>query len=106
MRIDPDSVDKNAYNFINPLLVDPKDNNTLYMPVGKRIARFDNIRKLEVVSSTSKLKTGWTFLDTITTPNISSGNVSYPPDITAIALTKSNPIFCIWVPTTEKFLEW
>jgi photosystem II stability/assembly factor-like uncharacterized protein len=91
MRIDPDSVDKNAYNFINPLLVDPKDNNTLYMPVGKRIARFDNIRKLEVVSSTSKLKTGWTFLDTITTPNISSGNVSYPPDITAIALTKKQP---------------
>lgn len=91
MRIDPDGVDKNLYNFINPLLVDPKDNNTLYMPIGKRIARFDAIRTLAVVNSTSKLKTGWTYLDSITTADYVSNGVSDPTNITAIAISKTQP---------------
>lgn len=91
MRIDPDGVDRNLYNFINPLLVDPKDHKTLYMPAGKRIARFDNIDKLEVVNSSSKMKTGWVFLDSITTASYSSGGTVFPAEITSIALSKAQP---------------
>ncbi len=88
MRIDPEGVDKDSYNFINPLLVDPKDNKTLYMPIGKKIARFDNIDRLEVVNSTNKLKNGWVFSnDTITTPNFQNEVTG----ITSIALSKSQP---------------
>lgn len=91
MRIDPDNINKNDYGFINPLLVDPKDHKTLYMPVGKKIARYDRIDQLEVVSSTSKLKTGWTFLDTITTGYYVSNSDTVFPRITAIAISKTNP---------------
>ncbi|MBK9299800.1 MAG: T9SS type A sorting domain-containing protein [Bacteroidetes bacterium] len=88
MRIDPDGVEKSVYSFINPLLVDPKDAKTLYMPIGKTIARFDNIHTLDVVSSTSKLKTGWKFFsDTITT--IPFDNVT--AKISAIAMSKTQP---------------
>ncbi len=97
-RIDPDSIDRNTYNFINQLYVDPNDNNTLYMGVGKRLGRLDQLNKIAVDNNTSKLNGAWVFSDSISTPNISATNLS---KITAIGISKS-PADVIYIGTNSR----
>lgn len=87
-RIDPDSINKNVYNFIHPIAVDTKEGHTLYLPIGKKVAFYKNIDKLPVENNSSKLKTGWTFInDTIKTSNIGTTTAK----ITSIAISNSFP---------------
>ena len=91
-RIDPDGIDKSQYNFINPLVVDPSENHTLYMPVAKRIARLNNVKNIEVYNDNTKFKSGWTFsADTITTRNFNTGNRIILPEVSTLAYAPSDP---------------
>ena len=90
-RIDPFGFEKADYAFINPFIVDPNNNNFLYMPIGKRIARLNNLNSLAVNNDYSQLKTGWTILsDTITTPNFGTANTTVA-EITSLAVSSNEP---------------
>lgn len=98
-RIDPYGYDKSMYNFINHLAVDPNTNNSLFMPIGKKLARLDNLSKIECNNSNEKLTTGWTFSsDTITTNKLANGTAA---EITYVALSKS-PANIAYLGTSNK----
>lgn len=99
-RIDPDGFDKSAYNFINYLGVDPNDNNCLFMPIGKRLARLDNLKKIDCNGDNNKLKTGWTISsDTIKTANVNSTTLS---EITTFAFAKSSTNHTMYLGTSNR----
>jgi len=88
-RIDPDGFKKDDYRFINPFIVDPNDNNIMYMPIGKKIARLNNLASIPVNNIYTPLKNAWTILtDSIKTSNPSS---TANAEITALAVSKSQP---------------
>ncbi|HNF72229.1 MAG TPA: sialidase family protein, partial [Chitinophagaceae bacterium] len=88
-RIDPDGFKKEDYQFINPFIVDPNNTNLLYTPIGKRLARLNNLNNIAVNNDYSQLKTGWDiFSDTITTLDPSSTNTA---EITNLAVSRSEP---------------
>jgi hypothetical protein len=88
-RIDPEGYKKEDYNFIHPFIVDPNDNNIMYTPIGKRIARLNSLRDLPLNNDTARLKNSWTiFSDTIKTPTYSDGAIS---EISALAISKNDP---------------
>lgn len=88
-RIDPAGFDKKDYDFINPLLVDPNDNNVMYLPIGKKLARLNNLATLSVNNNYNQLANAWTVLsDTITTAAL---NASTPARISTLAVSKSAP---------------
>ncbi|MBL7765310.1 MAG: T9SS type A sorting domain-containing protein [Chitinophagaceae bacterium] len=101
-RIDPAGYDKSMYGFINPFIVDPVDNNFLYLPIGKKLARLNNLRSIPINGDTSKLASGWTFFpDTITTPKLTSGSSSTEAEITAIAVSQ-NPAHTVYFGTSNR----
>jgi photosystem II stability/assembly factor-like uncharacterized protein len=98
-RIDPDGYDKSMYNFINHLAVDPNTSNTLFMPIGKKLARLSDVRKIKCDNDNTKLKTGWTIsTDTITTPKLSTNSAA---EITFVALSK-NPANIAYLGTSNR----
>lgn len=101
MRIDPVGTNKDSYTFINPLLV---SQNNLFLPVGKTIGIYKDIDKLEVVNSSSKLKTGWIYLnDTITTLSYVFRGDTIQPSITSIAISNTLPTI-LYIGTNNKEL--
>lgn len=93
-RIDPAGYDKSLYNFINQLTVDPSGNHTLFMAIGKRMARLNNLKNIPLVDDNNKLSSGWTVsADTIRSKPTTSGS---PAEITALAFAPSNPdiLYC------------
>ena len=102
-RIDPAGYTKENYNFINAFIVNPNDNNYLYMAFGKRIAVLNNLTTIPVVNDTSKLTTGWSFsTDTIKAANIGSSN-TIPAEITAFGISKT-PANVMYVGTSSKHI--
>lgn len=100
-RIDPAGFTKADYAFINPFVVDPNDANILYMPIGKKIARLNNLKSISVNNDYSQLKTGWTiFSDTIKTPKLVSRS-SEEAEITALAISKNQPNI-LYIGTSNK----
>lgn len=98
-RIDPDGYDKSMYNFINHLTVDPVGKNTLFMPIGKKLARLDQLSKIECNNDYSKLKSGWTIsTDTISTAKLSNGSAA---EITYVALS-INPANIAYLGTSNR----
>ncbi len=67
-RIDPIGAD--GYDFINPFVIDPNDNNVMYMPAGKRMWRNDDLSAIPLSNQWDSISTNWTwFPDTITASN-------------------------------------
>lgn len=88
-RIDPDGFTKNDYSFINPFIVDPNDNNIVYLPIGKKIARLNNLAQLSINNDYNQLKNSWTiFSDTIKTL---APSATTKATITSLAVSKSEP---------------
>jgi hypothetical protein len=85
-RIDPAEINKNQYNFINHLVVNPSNRNTLLMPIGKKIARLRNLNSIPINNDLNKLSGKWEYSDSISTGNI--GN--RPANITAIAISSTS----------------
>ncbi|MBP6624378.1 MAG: hypothetical protein KA198_04360 [Chitinophagaceae bacterium] len=101
-RIDPAGYDKSLYNFINPIVVDPKDNRYLYMPIGKKIARLNNLNEIETINNNDKLTTGWDVTkDTIPTKKFDANSAE--PEITALAIA-NNKANILYVGTNNRDL--
>ena len=100
-RINPEGYDKSIYNFINNLVVDPNDNNFLFMPIGKRLGRLNNLKSIECNDDNSKLKSGWTIsIDTINTGKLSNGAEA---EITTVAISKK-PSHVVYFGTSNRDL--
>lgn len=66
-RIDPVGAAKSDYQFINPLALDPSDQNILYLPAGKRFFRQSNLAAIALNGAWDSISLGWTlFPDTLT----------------------------------------
>jgi hypothetical protein len=100
-RIDPIGPSNEDYVFINPFVVDPNDNNILYLPAGKSLYRQSQLSTLPLPGNWDSISTGWfKFNDTINTLN--SGSASqYPAQITAIAVSK-NPANVVYIGTSNR----
>lgn len=89
-RIDPSGFTKDNYNFINFLTMDVTGNHTLYMPIGKKLARLDNVKNIEVINNNEQLNNGWTISkDTITSANLNNSSGIFPAEITTLAISPS-----------------
>jgi len=64
-RIDP--IGATGYDFINPFVLDPLDNNIMYMPAGNKMWRNDNLSGIPLSSQWDSISTNWVTLpDTLT----------------------------------------
>jgi hypothetical protein len=100
-RIDPIGPTKDDYTFINPLVVDPNDNNIMYLPAGKRLWRQNQLSTLPMTGTWDSIATGWFKLsDTITASN-TGNNLQFPAQITAIAVSKS-PANTVYIGTSNR----
>ncbi len=57
-RIDPIGGEK--YLFINPFVLDPTDNNTMYLAGGKYLWRNNNLRGIPLAGNNDSISFGWT----------------------------------------------
>lgn len=95
-RIDPDNKTKDDYSFINPLAVDPNNENYLYVPIGKKLFRLDNLSDIAINNDYSKLKSAWFEMpDSITTSDYTGSTTPTPAKISCLAISKkpSNIIY-------------
>lgn len=89
-RIDP--IGGYGYQFINPFIIDPNDDNLLYLAAGRHIFRNDQMRSIPMAGNYDSISYGWTmFTDSI--KNIR--------EITAIAVSK-NPANRLYFGTNSK----
>ncbi|HIA10661.1 MAG TPA: T9SS type A sorting domain-containing protein [Flavobacteriales bacterium] len=85
-RMDPiltDSTSTYDYLFINPFILDPSDNNVMYLAQFYHVWRNDNLNAIPLTNEWDTISTGWSELNT---PTISGSTY-----ITALACSKSNP---------------
>jgi len=90
-RIDP--IGGKGYQFINPYVLDPNNNNTMYLAGGKILWRNNALNTIPMNSNWDSISTGWTaFPDTVPVPNAR---------ITAIAVSK-NPANVLYYGTSSQ----
>ncbi len=95
-RIDP--IGGKGYLFINPYILDPNNNNVMYLAGGKNLWRNNNLNLITLVSPTSpsgwdSISTGWTmFPDTVPTSGAR---------ITALAVS-NNPANVLYYGTSNR----
>lgn len=77
-RIDPDQV-SGGYLFVHPFILDPEDNNIMYLPVGSEIWRNNDLSQLPLDNQYDKVTTNWVQLT----------NASTSGTITTIAASNS-----------------
>jgi hypothetical protein len=89
-RIDP--IGASGYEFINPFVVDPNDQNVMYLPAGRKIWRNSDLSAILLAGGWDSITTNWTVLpDTIAGTNV----------ITAIGITKT-PANRLYVGTDNR----
>ncbi len=99
-RIDPIGPVEGDYNFINQLVVDPNNDNIMYVPAGKKIYRQSDLRGIALTNAWDSISQGWTVLpDTITTTNITT---TRPASIVSIAVSKNNPANLVYIGTDKR----
>ncbi len=59
-RFDPIGPSKDDYRFINPFILDPADNNILYLCEGENLWRNNNLSAISLDGSWDTISTGWT----------------------------------------------
>jgi hypothetical protein len=80
-RIDP--IGGEGYQFINPYIIDPNNNNLMYLAGGKYLWRNDDLSGIPLNNSEDSISTNWVqWSDSIPFPN---GKIS------CLAVSKSNP---------------
>lgn len=93
-RIDP--MGAKDYMFINPLVLDPNNNNLLYVAEGSKVWRNDSVSYIPYISGYDSIKTGWKrFSDTVEFPNRS---------ISALAVSTNNPANRLYAGTNKSVL--
>ena len=90
-RIDPR--DATGYQFINPYILDPVDNNVMYLPAGRKMWRNNNLSEIPMVNNWDSIMINWvTFPDTC---------LPTQGEITAVACSKS-PAHTVYYGTDRK----
>lgn len=94
-RIDPAGAKESDYLFINPFILDPNNNNIMYVAGGTKIWRNSDLSQLSLDNKYDSVSTNWTYLpDTITFVNT---------QVTALAASKS-PANVLYYGTSKKRL--
>jgi len=91
-RMDP--ITNDIYLFINPFILDPSDNNIMYLPVTFSLWRNDDLASIPLVNEFDSISTGWTELT-----NIEPLTTSF---ITTIACSKNNPSHRVYYGTNSQ----
>lgn len=95
-RMDPIGPRKSDYDFINPLAIDPTDQNVLYVPAGRALYRQDRLDLIPLNNEWDSISQGWTrFPDTV----LASEGV-----ISAIAVSHKNPSHRVYLGTSTNRL--
>jgi hypothetical protein len=89
-RIDPIGPKRADYGFINPFVVDPNNNNILYLPAGKRLFRQNQLSTIPLTDLSDTIALGWTKM---------GDSTQY--DITAIAVSEK-PANVVYIGTTNR----
>ena len=89
-RIDP--IGGKNYLFINPYIIDPNNNNIMYLAAGKFLWRNDDLSGIPYAGNWDSISTNWVKF-----------NDSFPSAITAIAVSKT-PANRVYVGTTSQKL--
>lgn len=92
-RIDPIGADD--YRFINPFVLDPNDQNVMYLPEGPHIWRNSDLSQIPYTNTWDSITTNWTKL---------ADSIPGGADITSIGVTTSNPANRLYVGTNAKFI--
>jgi len=79
-RIDP--IGASGHEFINPFVVDPNNQNRMYMPAGRKIWMNSDLSGIPINNGWDSITTNWSML-----PDTVPGTLT----ITAIAMGKSSP---------------
>ena len=58
-RFDPIGPNKDDYQFINPFVMDPVDNNVMYLSVGEDLWRNDDLAAIPLDGAWDTISTGW-----------------------------------------------
>ncbi|MBK8556817.1 MAG: T9SS type A sorting domain-containing protein [Lewinellaceae bacterium] len=95
-RIDPIGPKKDDYFFINPLAVDPNDQDVLYLPAGRRLYRQSELGAIALTGEWDSIAQGWTqFPDTL---------LGIAGNISAIAVSQSNPSHRVYIGSSANKL--
>ncbi|MBK7936322.1 MAG: exo-alpha-sialidase [Lewinellaceae bacterium] len=97
-RIDPIGRKKDDYLFINPLALDPNDENVLYLPAGGRFYRQDNLGAIPLNNEWDSISTGWALFPDTLTPIIDENG---PHVFSAIAVSENNPVHRVYLGTSR-----
>lgn len=90
-RIDPIGPNPDRYQFINPLAIDPVDNNLLYLAAGKQIYRQNELGNIALTGAWDSIAQGW----------IAVADTTLDP-ISTIAVSRSNPAHRVYVGTERR----
>ncbi|MFN4080663.1 MAG: T9SS type A sorting domain-containing protein [Saprospiraceae bacterium] len=92
-RFDPADRRKNDYLFINPLAIDPLDENLLYLPAGRHLYRHNNLSAIPLLNQWDSTMVGWTkFPDTL---------VAQGGQFTAIGVSRGGTPHRLYVGTSQ-----
>ena len=92
-RIDPVGVPEGDYHFINPLVLDPNNNDLMYVACGRRLFRNDSLSHIPLSGNYDTISMGWsTYSDTLPSAAL---------DISAVTVSK-NPANIVWYGTTSR----
>lgn len=92
-RIDP--IGASNYLFINPFILDPTDQNIMYMAEGNKLWRNSDLSDIAIDNQYQKISTNW-FRFTDTLPS------TYK--ISALAVSSENPYYRLYIGTSSKKL--
>lgn len=101
-RIDPAGKETSDYSFIHPFAVDPNNENILYLPIGRKLYRLDNLKDIAINNQYGKLENTWTELsDSLTTLGYSINGNFTDSKISCLAISQS-PANVVYVGTNNR----
>lgn len=92
VRIDPASIDTNLYEFINPFVLDPTDQDIMYMGGGDRLWRNRSLDQFTLNGSYQRTDAGWDFL---------TGTIDTTRSITCVTACQT-PAHRVYVGTNRR----
>lgn len=95
IRIDPVIADTQNYLFINPYMLDPNDNNRMYLLNGGKILRNDSLQAFTPDNSYLKQTVGWSLLYSNLSGTASCLDISNKPANTVYVGTTSSRVYKI-----------
>ena len=89
-RIDPDGA--SGYLFIPPYILDPKDNDIMYLAAGDNLWRNDDLSAIPLNDEYEKISTNWTQMTNLTSTN----------SITTLEASRGNPDHRLYYGTSSR----